>query len=198
MRGQKPAPLPYLEIGTAEAKAFLSDLSWAVEFDVQNRKRMLDLVTEVLHRHTNSGCECTEYFDVTHNLITFETHLGKRLIVHRKGAMPAEAGRPGVIPGSMGTASYLVEGLGNSASYASCSHGAGRALSRGEAQRRIRVKDFRRQMSHVVYPEGTWMEKALIEEAPEAYKDIKAVLEQQHDLVKPILRLEPLMVLKGG
>ncbi|MCZ7645955.1 MAG: RtcB family protein [Planctomycetota bacterium] len=196
--GTREGPMPALEQGSPEAIAFLADLNWAVEFARENRALMLERVTQVLREYTGQACQVVESFDVPHNLICLESHQGQQRFVHRKGATPAEEGKMGIIPGSMGTASYVVQGLGNLASYSSCSHGAGRALSRGEAHRRIALKDFRRQMAHVVYPPGSWMEKALIEEAPSAYKDIKKVLEEQADLVAPILRLEPLAVLKGG
>ncbi|GMV79115.1 MAG: RNA-splicing ligase RtcB [Planctomycetota bacterium] len=190
-------PLPYFEAGGADARAFFSDLAWALEFARQNRLRMQERVVEALSELTQQPLETGEVFDVAHNLITLESHGGKSLFVHRKGAMPAESGRRGIVPGSMGTASYIVEGLGFTAAYASCAHGAGRALSRAEAHRRIRPRDVRRQMAHVVYSKMPGMESALLEEAPQAYKDIKAVLNQQAELAKPWLRLEPLMALKG-
>ncbi|MBE7465915.1 MAG: RtcB family protein [Planctomycetes bacterium] len=190
-------PLPYFEAGGADARAFFSDLEWALEFARQNRLRMQELVVEALSELAQQPLETADRFDLPHNLITLEVHEGKRLFVHRKGAMPAQSGVRGIVPGSMGTASYIVEGRGHPASYASCSHGAGRVLSRAEAHRTIAPRDFRRRMARVVYSQAPGMEHALIEEAPQAYKDIKSVLKQQVELAKPLLRLEPLMVLKG-
>jgi len=189
--------LPFIGSHSSESNAFLADLHWALIFAAENRKRMLEQVVAILTRHIGNAIT-SDFFDVPHNVITRETHGGRTLFVHRKGAMPAAPGMRGIIPGSMGTASYIVEGLGNNASYGSCSHGAGRAYSRTEARKRISIKDFRRQMRHVVYPDSSGVETALIEEAPAAYKNIKEVLEQQTDLVKPVLRLEPLAVIKGG
>jgi len=198
MRDRREAsPLPVLEFESVEAAAFLRDLNWALTFAAANRRRMLDHVAADLHRTFGAEPDMESFFDVAHNLITQELHGGENLIVHRKGAMPAASGGCGIVPGSMGTASYLVEGLGNSESYASCSHGAGRKVSRTEAHEKISVRDLRRQMAHVVFPDIRGMEHALIEEAPSAYKHIKEVLAQQEDLVRPVLRLEPLAVVKG-
>lgn len=190
------APLPALELNSTAADAFFADLNWALDFAAANRRWMLDAVSALL-REFGAEPDATSFFDVAHNIISRETHCGETLIVHRKGAMPADAGRRGVIPGSMGTASYIVEGLGNSAAYASCSHGAGRRLTRTEARQKISISDLRRQMAHVLYPQTPGMERALVEEAPAAYKNIKEVLAQQADLVRPVLRLEPLAVIKG-
>jgi tRNA-splicing ligase RtcB len=194
---QKPDDLlPAIEMGTPEAAAFLNDLDWALRFASANRRQMMEQVVNVLHEFTGRVIESSEMFDVAHNIIAIERHGDRMLAVHRKGAMPAGAGKRGIIPGSLGTASYIVEGLGNELSYGSCSHGAGRKLTRGDARRKISPNDLRRQMGRVVYPR--WIEAALVEEAPGAYKDIKEVLAQQEDLVCAVLRLEPIAVVKGN
>ncbi len=193
---ERDAPLPAMELNSDAAAEFFTNLNWALDFAAANRRRMLEAVTALL-RELGAEPDAASFFDVAHNVISRETHRGETLIVHRKGAMPATASRRGVIPGSMGTASYIVEGLGNSAAYASCSHGAGRRLSRTEARQRISISDLRRQMAHVLYPQMPGIERALVEEAPAAYKNIKEVLAQQADLVRPVLRLEPLAVIKG-
>ena len=190
-------PLPWLELGTREADDFLADLNWAQAFAAENRARMMDDVRCVLEAHSGRAVAAELLFDVAHNLISMEAFGGRLLAIHRKGAMPAGAGARGIVPGSMGTASYLVEGLGNPASYASCSHGAGRKLSRAEAHRKITIKDLRRQMAGVAYPSDAEMERALVEEAPGAYKDIRDVIERQRDLIVPRMRLTPLAALKG-
>jgi len=152
---------------------------------------MLDVARSCIH----PGSAIEECFDVIHNAITREVHAGNPFVVHRKGAMPAPAGGRGIIPGSMATASYVTEGLGAPESYASCSHGAGRRLTRAEARRRISPADLRRRMANVVFQPG--MEETLVEEAPQAYKDVGEVLRQQRALVRPLQRLSPLAVLKG-
>ncbi|HYG77406.1 MAG TPA: RtcB family protein [Planctomycetota bacterium] len=191
-------PLPFLEIGSAPATAFLSDLKWALTFAAANRLAMHSRVKETLEALTGGLLQCVESFDIAHNTITLESFgAGKPLMIHRKGAMPAFNGSRGIIPGSMATASYIVEGRGCAEAYASCSHGAGRKLSRSEAHATISLAQLRRQMKDVVYPRDERTERSLIEEAPGAYKDIKTVLAEQEDLATPLLRLEPLAVVKG-
>ena len=190
----KRAPLPCLELGSKLGTALLNDFNWAFNFAVENRCRIIEEVEIVLTRLNGSEVRSSRYFDVAHNLITNESHLGKDLVVHRKGAMPASRGVTGLIPGSMGTASYLVEGLGHETSYCSSSHGAGRRMTRTEARNHISIDSLRRQMKGVVFPRNV---TNLVEEAPEVYKDIKQVLSQQSELVRPILRLEPIAVIKG-
>ncbi len=189
--------LPFLRLGTSEADAFWLDLAWALAFAEENRRRMHAAVRRVLSALCNEHVEAAERFDVAHNLITREVHGGRELVIHRKGAMPAAAGARGIIPGSMGTISYIVEGLGSDASYHSCSHGAGRALPRVEARQRISPAQLRRELRAVVIPADPRLVRTLVEEAPSAYKPLKRVLAEQADLVRPMLRLEPLAVIKG-
>lgn len=190
--------LGVLALNSAAADAFWNDLQWALSFAAENRRTLADRVVAQIHTAIGGPAFEFENFDVAHNLIQREVQPdGRTLVIHRKGAMPAAHGMRGIIPGSMATASYIVEGFGNPASYASCSHGAGRTLSRGEACRQISVADLQRQMRHVVFPKTRGLERSLVEESPRAYKDIKEVLAQQSDLVKPLLRLEPLAVIKG-
>jgi tRNA-splicing ligase RtcB len=133
--------------------------------------------------------------DVHHNFVERETWFGRSLFVHRKGAVAVPNGTRALIPGSMGTASYIVEGLGNEAAFGSCSHGAGRVMTRREARAAIRPKALAHAMRRVVYPER--LAGHLVEEAPAAYRDIAEVLDAQQDLVHRELRLEPVAVLKG-
>lgn len=136
-----------------------------------------------------------ERVDIHHNFVAREHWFGREVYVHRKGAVAVPTGARALIPGSMGTASYIVEGLGNEESFGSCSHGAGRVMSRKEARSSIRPDALRRAMRRVVYPEH--LARHLVEEAPTAYRDIIEVLEDQEDLVRRHLRLEPIAVLKG-
>ncbi|HYF51348.1 MAG TPA: RtcB family protein [Planctomycetota bacterium] len=189
--------LPSIRLDSTQAEAFWHDYAWAFEFARCNRRAMADAVCDVLSRFTNERIERSDELDVPHNLITREVVCGRSMVVHRKGAMPAHAGQRGLIPGSMGTASYIVEGLGNPLSYESCSHGAGRVMSRKEAHARITLERLRRELRDVVFLEDAQLTRALIEECPSAYKDIKEVLAQQADLVRPIQRLEPMAVVKG-
>lgn len=190
--------LPAMQLDSSDAAAFWSDLEWTLAFARENRRWILGAVLNVLHEFTSESLSLNQVCDVAHNTIEREIHAGRELIIHRKGAMPAPLGARGIIPGSMGTASYIVEGLGNELAYNSCSHGAGRKLPRGETHRRISLEQLRREMAHVVYPRGVHIERSLIEETPSTYKDIKAVLREQDDLARSILRLEPIAVVKGG
>ena len=130
-----------------------------------------------------------------HNHVSQETHGGQTLLVHRKGAMHAPAGVLGAIPGSMGTLSYHVEGLGNARALESAAHGAGRLLSRHAARERFSRADLRQQMK------GVWFDPRhgdnLLDESPKSYKDIRSVMAAQLDLVKVVRTLKPLLVYKG-
>ena len=130
-----------------------------------------------------------------HNRVSLEHYGGRELWVHRKGAMPAGLGQAGVLPGSMGSASFHVEGRGHEAALCSSAHGAGRALSRTAARAKVTDREFRRQM------EGVWydfrLSDKLRDEAPAAYKDIAAVLRAQRDLTRVTRRLRPVLVYKG-
>lgn len=130
-----------------------------------------------------------------HNFVRSEEHGGRRLLVHRKGAIAAASGELALIPGSMGTASYIVRGLGDASSFRSASHGAGRVMTRTEARRRIRPEQLRAAMRRVVFDERGL--NSMVEEAPAAYRPISDVLDDETDLVEPMLRLEPIAVLKG-
>jgi tRNA-splicing ligase RtcB len=175
--------------------AYLEDLSRALTFARANRRalarRALEIMTDVFH-------ETVEYLDevdIHHNFVAKESWFGRDLIVHRKGAVSVPEGARALVPGSMGTASYVVEGLGCPAAFGSCSHGAGRVMSRSDARRKIKPKALAEAMRRIVYPEK--LSKQLVEEAPTAYRDITEVLEDQEDLVKRQVRLEPIAVLKG-
>ena len=133
--------------------------------------------------------------ELHHNFVARETWRGRELLVHRKGAVATPKGSMALIPGSMGTASYIVEGLGEEAAFGSCSHGAGRVMSRKEARARVRPDALAHAMRGVVYPER--IARQLVEEAPAAYRDVAEVLRAQEDLVRRRVRLEPIAVVKG-
>jgi tRNA-splicing ligase RtcB (3'-phosphate/5'-hydroxy nucleic acid ligase) len=133
--------------------------------------------------------------DVPHNFVSRETWSGRELLVHRKGAVAVPLGERALIPGSMGSASYIVEGLGCEASFGSCSHGAGRVMTRKQARATVRPKALADVMRRIAYPERLLAQ--LVEEAPAAYRDITQVLDDQTDLVRRQTRLEPVAVLKG-
>lgn len=185
--------LPGLRTDTPEGAACLADIEQACHFARANREALAARAVEVLAEAL--GCEPEPGVDVHHNHVAEETHLGRVLLVHRKGAVGLAPGQTGLIPGSMGTASYLVEGRGEPRAFGSCSHGAGRVLTRGEARARIRPAALEHALRRVVFDRGRV--HALVEEAPAAYRDIAEVLEDEADLVTPVLRLTPIAVLKG-
>ncbi|MBI5515616.1 MAG: RtcB family protein [Deltaproteobacteria bacterium] len=187
--------LAALSLCTPEGEACLADLAWAERFARANRERLRERVLEVVHDLT--GCAPTEGAggDVPHNHVRVEEHQGEPRVVHRKGATCALEGHWGIIPGSMGTATYIVRGRGHPHAFGSCSHGAGRVLTRREARAKISPEALAQALRRVVYdPRKT---RDLVEEAPGAYRDLREVLEDQADLVEPVLRLEPIAVVKG-
>jgi tRNA-splicing ligase RtcB len=187
--------IPGLSIETEAGRACLHDLAWAADFAEANRALILAEAAAVVAEVTGATPEPETALDVRHNYVAEEEHLGRRLLVHRKGAIAAPRGARVLIPGSMGTASYLAEGLGEPMSFASASHGAGRILTRSEARRKIAPEKLARSMRRVVHDERR--ARSLVEEAPAAYRDVREVLEDEADLVTPLTRLEPLVVLKG-
>lgn len=183
----------FLQADSAAGQACLSDLECAFSFARANREALVRRAAEFVTELT--GVEPASQLDVHHNFVRAEEHFGRRLLVHRKGAISAEAGERALIPGSMGTSSYIVEGLGNAESFRSASHGAGRVLTRREAREQLRSEHFTQSMRRVVFDSSR---RGLIEEAPAAYRDLVEVLEDEEDLVTPRVRLEPLAVLKGS
>jgi tRNA-splicing ligase RtcB len=184
--------IPGLRVDTEAGAACVRDLEWALTFARANRSILLErtaaLVTEL------TGVAPGPALDVHHNFVRLEAHFGRPLWVHRKGAIAAPLGERALIPGSMGTASYVVEGLGAAHSFSSASHGAGRVMTRREARTTLRSEQFVQSMRRVVFDVHR---RALIEEAPAAYRDIVEVLEDEADLVVPRVRLEPIAVVKG-
>lgn len=187
--------LPGLRVDTEPGLACLTDLQWALSFARANRDALLAVAAEAIEEVAHQPPDLESRLDVHHNFVAREEHFGRSLLVHRKGAIAAPPGERALIPGSMGTASYLVEGLGEPCSFRSGSHGAGRVLTRGEARRRISPERLAEALRRVVY--DPHRRRALVEEAPDAYRDIREVLEDEADLVRPLLRLEPIAVLKG-
>ena len=178
--------------GTPELDAYLHDLWWAQSYALLNRDAILAAVcTELSHRIDGIGFE--EPIRCHHNYVAVETHDDVELIVTRKGAIRAGAGDLGVIPGSMGTGSYIVRGLGNPASYESASHGAGRRMSRNAARRQFTADDLATQTAGIECRKDS----GVVDEIPAAYKDIDSVIADQADLVEVVARLQTLLCVKG-
>lgn len=187
--------LPGLRTDTPEGAACLTDTEQACRFARANREaltaRAVEVLTEALGQEPVPGARA----DVHHNHVAAEPHFGRTLFIHRKGAVGLASGQQGLIPGSMGTASYLVAGRGEPRAFHSCSHGAGRVMTRREARERIRPAALEHAMRRVVFDAGR--AASLVEEAPAVYRDITEVLEDEEDLVTPLVRLTPIAVLKG-
>ena len=190
-----PDPLAGLDANSDAGRAYLSDLAWALTFARANRallaRRAMLVLSDVLAQEVTSQREV----DIHHNFIARERWDDRDLFVHRKGAVAVPRGSPAIIPGSMATASYLVSGLGCDLAFGSCSHGAGRVMTRREARARIRPAALVQTMRRIAWPDH--LARRLVEEAPAVYRDIGAVLADQRDLVVRERRLEPLAVLKG-
>jgi tRNA-splicing ligase RtcB len=176
--------------------AYLQDVAWAMEYAEASRVAMVDAVRALVAQVLGFDADEASYVSCDHNHVRRETHFGTSLWVHRKGAMSAAHGERGLIPGSMGTHSYHVEGRGCAEALASSAHGAGRRLSRAVARHRLSARDVARELG------ATWFDHRLAgrlrEEAPSAYKDVEAVLRAQHDLVRVVRRLRPVLCFKGA
>jgi tRNA-splicing ligase RtcB (3'-phosphate/5'-hydroxy nucleic acid ligase) len=179
--------------GTAAFAAYRRDLFWAQEYARFNRDLMMHLLSAVVRRFW-PRVVLKEPISCHHNYVAEEVHFGSELLVTRKGAIRAGRGQLGIIPGSMGTRSYIVRGLGNPASFESASHGAGRRMSRTEARQRFSLADLQDQTEGVECRK----DRGVIDEAPRAYKDIDRVMEQQRDLVEIVAQLKQVVCVKGG
>lgn len=201
--------LAYLSVESDEGRAYIRDMNFALDYARENRRRIMAAFQRELAALV-PGVEFRREVNIHHNYAVREHHFGRDLWVHRKGATSAKPGETGIIPGSMGTPSYLVAGLGNPESFMSCSHGAGRVMGRQEACRTLSKDACDQAMAGIVFEgwkpirgrfgrakarsaAGTYD----LEEAPQAYKDIEAVIAAQQDLVKTLVKLRPLGVLKG-
>jgi tRNA-splicing ligase RtcB (3'-phosphate/5'-hydroxy nucleic acid ligase) len=188
--------LAYLPLDTPEFEGYWAAMTFALRFAEVNRSRMLDAVEAAFARHSRVG-RIDRLVDVHHNYAAWEHHVGREGIVHRKGAVRARASEIVLIPGSMGTASYVAEGLGNADAFDTCQHGAGRALSRTKARKAKTSAEAFAEMAELGVAIHSGDPKTVAEEAPFAYKDIETVMAASADLVRPIKRLTPLGVVKG-
>jgi tRNA-splicing ligase RtcB len=191
--------LAYLTQDTPEFKAYIQDLLWGQRYAKLNRDEMVRRVLEAVSYHLFN--KPTQEKDLTvlrvdchHNYTSMENHFGANVWITRKGAVSARAGELGIIPGSMGNKSYIVEGLGNPQSFCSCSHGAGRSMSRSKAKERFTEDDLLKQTAGVECRK----DRGVLDEIPGAYKNIDDVMKNQEDLVKPLYTLKQVMCIKGN
>lgn len=182
--------LAWLAEGSASFDAYITALWWAQDYARTNREAMLALLWRALQPFIPEGTAITETVNCHHNYVE---QFDEGLYVTRKGAVSAREGELGIIPGSMGAASYIVRGKGNPDSYYSCSHGAGRVMSRGQAKRTFTVDDLLNQTAGV----ESRKDVAVIDEIPAAYKPIDAVIAAQTDLIEPVAKLKQVLCVKG-
>lgn len=178
--------------GTEEMRRYRYDLEWAQLYAFNNRQTMLDLYKGVMRKHF-PGVEFESEINCHHNYVSEEHHYGEDVLVTRKGAISAREGELGIIPGSMGTSSYIVRGLGNPESFNSASHGAGRKMSRAAAKRTFTEEDFAVQTAGVECRK----DRGVLDEIPGAYKSIEQVMKNQSDLVSIEAHLKQVLCVKG-
>ena len=185
--------LAYFEEGAQHFGDYVEAVGWAQDYARENRAEMMDLVLAALRRHLPPFEVTTEAVNCHHNYVEREEHYGERVWVTRKGAIRAREGELGIIPGSMGTRSYIVRGKGNAESFHSCAHGAGRRMSRNQANRDFTVEDLEAQTAGVICRK----DRGVLDEIPGAYKDIDEVMQNQTDLVEVVHTLKQVLCVKG-
>jgi len=185
--------LAYFPEGTDHFDDYSEAVHWAQDYAYANRQAMLDLILAALTRHLPAFQVTAEAVNCHHNYVTRENHYGENVWITRKGAIRARAGDFGIIPGSMGAKSFIVRGKGNPESFCSCSHGAGRKMSRTAAEKAFTTADLARQTEGVVCRK----DKGVIDEIPGAYKDIDEVMTNQEDLVEVVHTLKQVVCVKG-
>lgn len=187
--------LAFLPTDTQEAQDYIEEMNWCVAFALRNRELMMTRVLKAFQTEYQEAVRLLS-INIPHNYAVMENHFGENVWIHRKGATKATAGLMGIIPGSQGTSSYIVEGKGNPNSYNSCSHGAGRKMGRKEASRSLNLEDEIKKLDDIGVIHGIRNVNDL-DEAAGAYKDIDAVMENQKELVDIKVKLTPLAVIKG-
>ncbi|MDO5373847.1 MAG: RtcB family protein [Corynebacterium glutamicum] len=185
--------LAYLTEGTEEFESYIKELNWAQRFAFLNREEMMDRFARELGFFVDKQLEEVERINCHHNYTVREEHYGETIWLTRKGAVLADEGTPALIPGSMGTASYVVSGKGNAEALRSAPHGAGRRMSRNQAKKRFSTADLDSRMAGIVYRPG----KEWIDEIPDAYKDIDQVMADAADLVTIRHKLRQIVNVKG-
>lgn len=187
--------LAFLPIGSYEAGAYITEMKLCLDFAFENRKAIATAIKGIFNEEF-PNITFVQEINIHHNYVAAEEHYNRKVWVHRKGATLASKNTIGIIPGSQGTNSYIVQGLGSEASLQSCSHGSGRRMSRNKAIKELSLS----AEQEILNSQGIvhrMNEQALLDEAPSAYKNIDAVMASQQDLVKPLVRLKPLGVVKA-
>lgn len=188
--------LAFLPIDSEEGQSYVKEMQYCIKFALANRSLMMRRTLMVLEKIFGKHIDCEPMINIAHNYASLEHHFGKNVWVHRKGATLAREGTIGIIPGSQGTKSYIVKGKGNKDSFESCSHGAGRKMSRSQARRTLDLKTEKELLENQGIIHSIRSEKDL-DEAPSSYKNIDVVINSQKDLIDILVELTPLAVIKG-
>jgi len=188
--------LAYLPFNDTEGQMYFQEMKYCCDFALANRKLMMERVKEAMNNHLDVDFSEDSFINIHHNYASMENHFGQNVLVHRKGATKAYEGELGIIPGSQGTASYIVKGKGNPESFKSCSHGAGRIMSRSKAKEKLNLNDEIKKLDDqgIIHNIRNISD---LDEAPSAYKDIDSVMDHQKDLIDIEIELKPLGVVKG-
>ncbi len=195
----KEYQLAFLPIDTPEGQSYIYYMNGALEFAADNRKRMMKMVMNAIVKHIGKQTvEFKKTINAHHNYASLENHYGKNLWVHRKGAIRAREEEIGIIPGAMGSNSFIVKGLGHKDSFHSCSHGAGRRMSRTKASESFLVEDMMSDLKEKQVILGVKNANKIVDESRFAYKDINEVMFNQKDLAVPIKTLKTVAVIKGS
>ena len=193
--------LAFLPAQSPAGKDYITDMNFALDYASENRRKIMEALITAFADIFPGSFE--KPINIHHNYAAQEHHFGKNVWIHRKGATSAQVNEKGIIPGSMGTPSYIVEGRGNPDSFSSCSHGAGRSMGRMQATRTLTPEECDRAMEGIVFDRWNKVRRGKTKglydlgEAPQAYKNIDAVIQAQTDLIYPIVKLHPLGVVKG-
>lgn len=192
----KEHDLAFLPTDSFEGICYYGEMNYAVSFALANRKLMMNRILEIFANECNYSEPNDPMINIAHNYAKLENHFGKNVMVHRKGATLATKDTIGIIPGSQGTSSFIVKGLGNPDSFNSCSHGAGRKMGRKEAERSLDLAEEIKKLDDqgIVHSVRTVSD---LDEASGAYKDVHDVMNNQKDLVEILVELKPLGVIKG-
>ncbi len=185
--------LAYFSEGAQHFEDYVEAVHWAQDYALANRREMMRLVIEALRKQLPELTVTKEAINCHHNYVAVERHFGEQVYLTRKGAIRAGEGELGIIPGSMGARSYIVRGKGNAQSFCSCSHGAGRRMSRSKAKREFHREDLERQTAGVECRKDA----GVLDEIPGAYKDIDTVMAHQDDLVEVVHTLKQIVCVKG-
>ena len=185
--------LAYFTEGAEHFNDYVTAVHWAQDYAMENRREMMRLIVEALKKALPKFGVTKEAINCHHNYVSMENHFGENVFITRKGAIRAGVDDLGIIPGSMGAKSFIVRGKGNPESFCSCSHGAGRKMSRSKAKREFSKVDLESQTEGIECRKDT----GVIDEIPGAYKDIDVVMDHQHDLVDVVHTLRQVVCVKG-